>query len=57
MAPHDQHISLRLSADLLERVETYRLELEKMTRQTVSQAAALRALIDAGLELVEKGRK
>ncbi|EWH00459.1 hypothetical protein [Halomonas sp. BC04] len=57
MAPHDQHISLRLSADLLERVETYRLELEKVTRQPVSQAAALRALIDAGLEFIEKGKQ
>ncbi|MGQ4879810.1 hypothetical protein ACOJCM_14690 [Billgrantia sp. LNSP4103-1] len=57
MAPHDQHINLRLSAELLERVEAHRLELEKLTRQSVTRAAALRSLIDAGLEFVEKKGK
>lgn len=48
------HITARLPADLLERVEAYRRKLERLNRQEVSRAAALRALIDAGLEAVEK---
>lgn len=54
MAPHDHHVTIRLSAELLERVEEYRQELEKLTRQPVTRATALRALIDAGLEHVGK---
>lgn len=57
MAPHDQHINLRLSAELLERVEAYRKDLERVTRQPVTRANALRSLVDAGLELVEKEKK
>jgi NADH/NAD ratio-sensing transcriptional regulator Rex len=47
------HITARLPAELLERVEAYRRRLERLTRQPVSRAAALRALVDAGLEAVE----
>lgn len=57
MAPHDQHVNLRLSTELLDRVEAYRKELEKVTRQPVTRATALRALVDAGLEYVEKGKR
>lgn len=57
MPPQDQHVTLRLSAELLERVEAYRRELEQMTRQPVTRANALRSLVDAGLELVEKEKK
>ncbi|MBZ9540495.1 hypothetical protein KGQ90_16370 [Modicisalibacter tunisiensis] len=46
-------MTTRLPADLLERVEAYREKLERLTRQPVSRAAALRALLDAGLEAVE----
>lgn len=54
MAPHDNHVTIRLSGELLEKVETYRIELERLTRQPVTRATALRALIDAGLEYVGK---
>ncbi|QTP55419.1 hypothetical protein HNO51_12450 [Billgrantia sulfidoxydans] len=54
MAPHDQHVTIRLSADLLQRVEEYRKKLEKVTRQPVTRATAVRALIDAGLEHEQK---
>ncbi|GGX90032.1 hypothetical protein GCM10007160_16850 [Litchfieldella qijiaojingensis] len=57
MSPQDQHVTLRLSAELLERVEAYRKELELMTRQPVTRANALRSLVDAGLELVEQQKK
>lgn len=50
------HISARLPADLLRRVEAHRLELERLTRQPVSRAAALRSLLIAGLEAVERDR-
>ena len=52
--PEQTHISARLPAELLERVEQYRRKLERLTRQPVSRAAALRALLDAGLEAVER---
>lgn len=48
------HITARLPANMLERVEAYRQRLERLTRQPVSRAAALRALVDVGLEVVEK---
>lgn len=48
------HITARLPVNMLERVEAYRQRLERLTRQPVSRAAAFRALIDAGLEAVEK---
>lgn len=48
------HITARLPADMLERVEAYRRRLERLNRQPVSRAVALRALIDAGLEAVER---
>lgn len=48
------HITARLPADLLDRVEAYRQKMERMNRQPVSRASALRALIDAGLEAVER---
>jgi len=47
------HISTRLPADLVERIEVYRQRLERLTRQPVSRATALRALLVAGLEAVE----
>lgn len=47
-------ISTRLPVELLERIDAYRRELEKVTRQPVSRASAMRALIDAGLEKVGK---
>ncbi|GAA0569873.1 hypothetical protein ACFQH5_09435 [Halomonas salifodinae] len=57
MAPQDHQVSIRLSTELLERVEAYRKELERVTRQPVTRANALRSLVDAGLELVEKEKK
>jgi len=47
------HISMRLSEDLLERVDAYRLKLQRAMRQPVSRAAALRALLEHGLDAVE----
>lgn len=54
MMVEQEHITARIPADLLERVEAYRQRLERLTRQPVSRAAALRALVDAGLEAVER---
>jgi hypothetical protein len=49
-----EHITARFPAELIERVEAYRQRMEQITRQKVSRAAALRALVDAGLEAVER---
>ncbi len=57
MSSQDQHISIRISAELLVRVDKHRADLERITRQRVTRAAALRSLVDAGLELVEGQRK
>lgn len=52
--PEKEHITIRLEADLLARVEAYRQDLERLTRQRVTRATALRALLVAGLEAVER---
>lgn len=49
-----EHLTVRLPPELLERVDVYRKKLERITRQPVSRAAAVRALIAAGLETEEK---
>lgn len=38
----------------MERVESHRRKLERVSRQAVSRAVSIRALLDAGLEEVER---
>lgn len=54
--PKQEHVSVRLPVDLLERVDAYRRKLERLNRQPVSRSTAFRALLDAGLESQEGGK-
>lgn len=51
-----QHITIRLPSELLDKVESYRQDLEKTTGLTINRADAIRALVAAGLEVKTKER-
>jgi predicted DNA-binding protein len=48
-----EHVSFRLSTDLLERLERYRGLLEQRASVGIDRAKVLRLLIERGLEVVE----
>ncbi|WP_170005814.1 hypothetical protein [Marinobacter guineae] len=57
MSQYSAHINVKLPADILERVESYRTELERYMKQPVNRSAAVRMLIVSGLESEQKKPK
>lgn len=57
MADYPAHINVKLPADILERVESYRAKLERYMKQPVNRSAAVRMLIVSGLESEESKPK
>jgi hypothetical protein len=56
MATKDRRLMLRLEAELAERIEAYAARMRAETGLDVTTAAAMRRLLIAGLDALEKKR-